>query len=279
MQLFGLALVLSVALWLAGVAGPALLMRMGLYHPNFKGAVVPNSYGILIAIWLLLAILGTAAVVKGVSFGAAPIVLLIGFAVLGAPMTSGGDRRIGGIRGHSTAFWQRGHFTTGLVKMIGGGALAIGVVYWSWPSESVISIIRDAAVIAMMANAFNLLDVRPGRATACGLALGGVGLLVTLFIVKSGSAGTVYLLVLLEAAYFAEYLMDSRAEVMLGDSGSNLLGAMLGWGLIGLAPPTFRWIAFWLLISFHLFTEKWSLSEVIDRQPILRWLDRRIGVR
>ncbi len=279
MPLFELALLLSAALWLAGVVGPTLLLRMGLCRPNFKGIMVPNSYGIVLAIWLLLAIVGTAAVIKGVSFEPAPIVLLIGFTLLGCADDLWGDRRMGGIKGHWTAFWRRKRITTGFVKMIGGAALAIGAVYWSKPSESVIALIRDAATIALMANSFNLLDVRPGRTTACGLALGGVGLLFTLYNLKAGSAETVYLLVLIEAAYFTEYLMDSRAEVMLGDSGSNLLGAMLGWGLIKLAPPPLRWVALSLLVAFHLFTERWSLSEVIERQPILRWLDRRTGAR
>ena len=61
---------------------------------------------------------------------------------------------------------------------------------------------------------------------------------------------------------------------MLGDTGANVLGAGAGLGLVATTGPGTWWVAVVVLAALNLVSERVSFSEVIDRTPPLRWLDR-----
>ncbi len=73
---------------------------------------------------------------------------------------------------------------------------------------------------------------------------------------------------------------DSRGQVMMGDTGSNVLGASLG---LALASPSFSlWVQVvttLALIALHGVTERVSLTALIESKPALKWLDSLTGVR
>jgi UDP-N-acetylmuramyl pentapeptide phosphotransferase/UDP-N-acetylglucosamine-1-phosphate transferase len=75
------------------------------------------------------------------------------------------------------------------------------------------------------------------------------------------------------------YYFDRSAKIMLGDCGSNALGAVFGIELIIESPFWAICIAVILLAAFNLWCEKHSLNELIENTPWLRSLDRKIGVR
>jgi hypothetical protein len=60
---------------------------------------------------------------------------------------------------------------------------------------------------------------------------------------------------------------------MLGDAGSNVLGAMLGLSSVGWLTGRGRWIAIGALASLNILGEARSLGDVIERTPLLRDLD------
>jgi UDP-N-acetylmuramyl pentapeptide phosphotransferase/UDP-N-acetylglucosamine-1-phosphate transferase len=72
---------------------------------------------------------------------------------------------------------------------------------------------------------------------------------------------------------------DARGKAMMGDVGSNLLGAGAGLAAVIELPVWGRIVLFALLAALNLAAERVSLSAVIERSPILRALDRRLGVR
>jgi hypothetical protein len=90
-------------------------------------------------------------------------VFLFGWLALGLldDVLGSGDRR--GFRGHVQALLH-GRLTTGGVKLLGGGLLALATAYavvggwWTWRLPAA------AVLIALSANALNLFDLRPGRA-------------------------------------------------------------------------------------------------------------------
>jgi len=67
---------------------------------------------------------------------------------------------------------------------------------------------------------------------------------------------------------------DLREECMLGDTGANVLGAALGFGLALSLNRTGEWIAVAVLLAMNLASEKVSFTKVIDATPPLRWIDR-----
>jgi Glycosyl transferase family 2 len=145
-----------------------------------------------------------------------------------------------GIAGH-----LRAGRTTGVLKLVGiplAGLLATRRL-------------SGALLVGLAANALNQLDTRPGRALKA-YALAAVPL---------GAP-------LLPAVMLAPY--DLREMAMLGDSGSNALGAMLGLGSVDRFTGRSRWLAIGALAGLNLLGERRSLGELIERSSALGALDR-----
>ena len=66
---------------------------------------------------------------------------------------------------------------------------------------------------------------------------------------------------------------DLREMTMLGDGGSNGLGAMLGLSSVNRFTGRGRWIAIGALAGLTLIGERRSLGELIESTPGLRELD------
>jgi UDP-N-acetylmuramyl pentapeptide phosphotransferase/UDP-N-acetylglucosamine-1-phosphate transferase len=190
----------------------------------------------------------------------------LGFALLGLFDDLVGATEVKGFRGHLGALRQ-GRVTSGLLKLLGG--LALGVL--CAPGD-LGSSIRGGLLIAAMANLANLFDRAPGRVIKVGIigagivgAVGGLGWAIapTMLVVGAG-AGLL--------------LADLREECMLGDTGSNVLGAAVGYGLVVGLSSTGEWVALAVVVAANLMSERVSFTAVIDRTAPLRWLDR-LGCR
>jgi hypothetical protein len=138
--------------------------------------------------------------------------------------------------------------TTGVLKLVGIPAFAL------LRTRSV----SGAVLVGLAANVLNQLDTRPGRALKA-FALGSLLL--------RGSPRRAAAAAVLLAPY------DLREMVMLGDSGSNTLGAVLGFGSVGMLTERQRWSAIAALAGLTLLGERRSLGALIERTPVLRELD------
>jgi UDP-GlcNAc:undecaprenyl-phosphate GlcNAc-1-phosphate transferase len=266
----GLAGLLCAVLLQAAL--PGLLLRAGLARSNFRGQTVPLAYGLL-AVLSGLVMLGAASM-AGAS-GTAPVAAaLTAYGALGLLDDALGHTGPKGLRGHLRALVLERRVTTGLVKLAGGlvAGQVIGhaAIHQPWPMGAV-----DGLILALGANAVNLLDLRPGRACAVWLALFGM-LYVTRVIGGTAQLGAAWLAG--PAAVMA--IRDSRGQAMMGDTGSNSLGAMLAvlW-LAGAPSAGARMAALLCLLAFHVAAERWSLSAAIERHPLLRRIDALTGVR
>lgn len=176
-----------------------------------------------------------------------------------------------GLRGHLRAL-ARGRVTTGVVKVavIGSGALVGGVLLARGRGGGLVATVVDAAgsavVIASWANLLNLLDLRPGRAAKAVvvvclplLAGGGASRLLA-----SGALGTA-------AATLPEDLME---RTMLGDTGANALGALVGTALAAHPCHLLRVVAAGTATALVLASERVSFTQVIESTPLLDALDR-----
>jgi hypothetical protein len=189
-----------------------------------------------------------------------------------------GETRIKGLRGHLRAL-TRGEVTTGIAKilLIGAGALAGAAVAASAPAHKSgtrrseapwragAEIGLDAAVIALAAHVFNLLDLRPGR------ALKAVAPPAAALAAARGPAAPVAAAAL--GAAVAAAPADLAERTMLGDCGAAGLGAALG--VAGArhlsANAKVGVVAF--LLAVTAASERVSFSEVIARHPALARLD------
>jgi UDP-GlcNAc:undecaprenyl-phosphate/decaprenyl-phosphate GlcNAc-1-phosphate transferase len=168
-----------------------------------------------------------------------------------------GDRR--GFRGHLGAL-AAGEVTTGAVKIAGIGAtgLAAAAAVGGPPADVII----NAGLIAGAANVLNLFDLRPGRAIKVALA-GGVLAGPGAAPAAAGPAG----------AALALLPEDLGERAMLGDTGANALGAMLGVAAAAGLPRPARAALLAGLVGLTAASEVVSFTAVIERTPALRWLD------
>jgi glycosyl transferase family 2 len=115
--------------------------------------------------------------------------------------------------------------------------------------------LSDGLLVALAANLLNQLDTRPGRALKAYLALAPL--------VRAP---------LLPAVLVAPY--DLREMTMLGDAGSNALGALLGLHSVDRLTGRGRKLAITALAGLNLLGETRSLGALIERTPVLSQLDR-----
>lgn len=144
----------------------------------------------------------------------------------------------------------RARRTTGVLKLVAIPAIGLAAT----------GSLSGALLVGLSANAVNQLDTKPGRAIKAFL-------LAALPLRGATARGYTGIAVLL-----APY--DLRERAMLGDAGSNALGAVLGLGSVTRLRGRARWAAIAALAGLNLLGERRSLGELIERTPGLRELDR-----
>jgi UDP-N-acetylmuramyl pentapeptide phosphotransferase/UDP-N-acetylglucosamine-1-phosphate transferase len=270
-----------VLAWIVGFLAVRFLMRTGrelwcapaLARENFRGRTVFTAAGLVLVMAVLIVEAGRSglgAIGLGDAPGlnaARPLVLFaaFGFGLLGfIDDALGGEDR--GFRGHLVAL-AHGRLTSGMVKLLGGAAIALvlasapGFVTWQ-------RLFADAVLIALAANLANLLDRRPGRVIKCSLLA-----YIPLAIVAGAGPVAVAVAPLMGAA-IGVLPEDLGERTMLGDTGANVLGGVLGLVVVLECSRTARNVIFVLLIALNLASEFVSFSRVIERVPPLRWFDR-----
>jgi hypothetical protein len=149
----------------------------------------------------------------------------------------GGEER--GFRAH-----LRRRRTTGVLKLVGIPLVGL------WRTRT----LSGALLVALSANFLNQLDTKPGRCLKAYLAAAGV--------LGAGRSLAVLL-----------FPYDLRERVMLGDAGSNALGAVLGLKSVERFHGRGRLAAIGTLAGLTVLGERRSLGDLIERTPILRELD------
>lgn len=259
-----------------------MLAAAGAVRPNYAGRQVPVAGGLVFVLAAvaaqtlqaflssLLSEFGLAGLLSTTAF------TLTGFAFLGLLDDLFGSRETGGFRGHFRVLFQQGRLTSGTLKALGGGVVAAwpalaaaGNAAAGGPGRWIMEGTANLLVVALTANAVNLLDLRPGRAFKGFLLFWAAGILVAWGGHPVWAVGAP----LVGAACVVGW-HDLRAEVMMGDTGANCLGAYAGLGIAWSWGFTAKlwWVA--ALVLFHLYTERVSLTATIERVPFLQWLDR-----
>lgn len=246
-----------------------------LRRPNFRGDMIPAVAGLAFLLGGVF-IYAYEWLMQGVWVGSAAAYLLavFGFGTLGLADDLLGDRSVGGLRGHFRAL-SRGRLTTGAAKALGGGVISVVIGYLvAYPVWWQMGL--AALLVALSANALNLTDTRPGR---CLFAffVGALVLVGTLAWLHALAVG--FLLYVAVAFAVILFPLDSLGRMMLGDVGANAFGAVLGVAGALIFSPLWQGVVVAFLLAFHVWTEKHSLSEAIERSPLLRRLDAKIGVR
>jgi hypothetical protein len=172
-----------------------------------------------------------------VAAGRSPAVVVAAAAGVADDLWSGPER---GFRAH-----LRARRTTGVLKLVAiplAGLVATRKV-------------SGALLVGLAANFLNQLDTRPGRALKA-------------YLVGALAVDAPFGIAVLLAPY------DLRERTMLGDGGSNALGALLGLSSVNRFGGRARWLAIGALAGLTALGERRSLGQLIERTPGLAELDR-----
>ena len=261
----------GTAVWLAlrPVYGQPLLVRT-----NYRGKAVPTAAGVVLPVTVVVveaarAALSVAGVGGSLSAERAQLMVLLtalGFGVLGLVDDLLGEGEARGFGGHLRAA-ARGRLTTGALKLAGGAAVAV-VVVAPIEGDRFTRLVVDAALVALCANLGNLFDRAPGRTTK----IATLALLV--LVLAGGDHVAMTSVAVVVGAALALLAGELREQLMLGDVGANVLGGVLGVGVVMVASPATRALVLVAVAGLNIASELVSFSAVIERVPLLRTIDQ-----
>jgi UDP-GlcNAc:undecaprenyl-phosphate GlcNAc-1-phosphate transferase len=271
------ALPFALASIAAVVLAPVVLRALiegGHVRANYRGRSLAFPLGVL-SVAGALAALVPVALMQRLKWAevlypqtTAVAVYVLGVAFVGlVDDTLGGDPRGDeprGWRGHGRAVLDM-RFSTGALKAAGSLGLALyatgelGFSTGRW--------LLASAVLVLATNAFNLLDLRPGRATKAFVLLGAGLALGTM------SVRTLWTVGLFAGPALVAGVYDLRERAMLGDTGANLLGALAGLWLVLALSEIGQLVALAVLGAITVYGELRSITTLVERVPLLRQLD------
>lgn len=266
-----MAVLVAIAVVPAGYRG---LIGSGHVRTNFRDRKLAFPLGAVLATTALVSLAPLAVLdERGGLDLLAPglrqwIVYLVGIAFLGLlddslGMGSSPDTPRGW-RGHASAV-LRGELSTGAVKAIGALALAAYVV--TGTGNEWLGYIADIALLILVTNVFNLLDLRGGRVEKAMI------LLVAAFCLVGWTLAPVELLGVFIGPFLVGIRLTLGERAMLGDTGSNLAGAIAGIVLLTELGQTGRLVTLGIVLAITVYGEFRSISTTIDRFPPLRFID------
>lgn len=237
-----------------------LLHAAGALKNNWQGKAIPTTAGLVFPL-----VISVAWLPFGLAAGARDMMVYL-FALFAITFLGLMDDLLGntaqkGLRGHFLLLFREKRLSTGVVKALGTGIVALWVVLYFQRATPFL----DWLILVLAVNFINLLDLRPGRALKGTILLFFPALLLPIddYRLLAATAGLI--------CAYARY--DMHGLVMLGDSGANTLG-MIG-GLVLLQAPFFiKGFCLMFLVILHLIAESYSFSKIIERYAWLNMIDR-----
>jgi hypothetical protein len=269
----GLAVSFAVALAIVP-AGVRALREAGLVRENYRGRKLAFPLGAVLVAASLVALAPLAVLDDRADLDLLDPELRRWFAyAIGVAFLGLFDDAIGrgsspltarGWRGHAGAV-LRGELSSGAIKAI--GALALAAYATSGLGRESLDYLADLALLLLATNMLNLLDLRPGRAEKALLLL-GAGLCLAYW-----TLAPLELLGLFVGPVLVGIWFTLREEAMLGDTGSNLIGALAGIWMLETLSDEGRLVALGVLIVLTIYGEFRSISAAIEKVPPLKALD------
>ncbi len=247
-----------------------IVKKADLYRLNFKGNRIPVGFGFIVAIIAVPLYILVSYLFGFPKISILFLLVILAFGILGLIDDIYGSRNTGGFRGHLSKL-LKGKVTTGAVKAIGGGIISLILGYLL--AGNIYAGILNGLLIALSANTLNLFDLRPGRS----LFIFWLGLLMLLLISPTKLMAALLIPVIIPVVWLTYF--DRNASIMIGDAGSNTIGAVLGMSYSFVLDEVWKIVLIILLALIHVYSEKNSITKLIEHNKILNRIDQLLGKR
>lgn len=246
-----------------------------MHRMNYMGFEVLTAGGVMIVsstfvtlggLLLLLSEYGADALVlkEGVLLGAG----MLAMAFWGWQDDRSPDKEAKGFRGHFGTLLREKRMTSGLWKAWGGASTAILISltltrsFWPW--------LLSVGLLSISPNVLNLFDLRPARAIKVFWLLLVSGTVIG-FCSGQATAGEFLWLIPVFISTLLLFRHDAGGRIMLGDTGSNALGYVVGYLFVIATPLEAQAVILLAFVCLHILAEFVSFSQLIQR---FAWLDR-----
>lgn len=262
-----ISLFLVISLLSASLIFPPVfaLLKKSFLRQNYQGKTIPSGLGLLLMInsLMILPFMLLFLLVEP------PMILIKGFmlgviAFVGTVDDFMGDSSSRGFKGHVKVLIKEKRFTSGGLKAAVG--LLAGFMLGVFTGNHFIEVGINALVFAFSVNTFNLMDVRPGRSIK-------LYILFSFMILLWGRDQVVLLITPILGAVLRILPLDLKEEGMLGDIGSNILGASAGFFLVVLFDYPVKIILLGFLLLIQWVGDHISFTRLIEKYSTLRYID------
>ncbi len=244
-----------------------MLENSGMIRENYRGDMIPVGLGLVFIPTLVInsiILIYSNIVPEKIIMIYMLLFASIAMSFVGIIDDSLGNRGVTGLIGHFKALFK-GSLTTGAFKALLGGF--VGLTLAVTLSKSIPNIIVATLVVALSTNMMNLFDLRPGRAIKAYVILA-----IIIFLASAKFNREVMMLIV--PAVLAYFYFDLRALTMMGDAGSNVLGVSIGVFIVSSFDLPVQLVSLVLLVAIHVLTEKFSLTEIIENNKFLDYVDK-----
>ncbi|MCY9664801.1 hypothetical protein M5X11_07500 [Paenibacillus alginolyticus] len=264
----------------------------GQVGPNYLGHTIPRGMGVVL--WLLLWLqelvlqgairiessgltseflslkeLSSLEVNNRVFIFAATLIFLLGW-------TDDliGSKAVKGLKGHFRYWMDSKTLSMGAVKALGTLSISAWLVFTIRNDQTPIwQMGVELILLILMTNTLNLLDVRPGRSLKAFLGSSCAVLLLGLYFLDLKTS-VFFPMIPVFMGGLLLYSLDIRGFGMLGDAGANLLGFTLGYEIILILPWEAQVVIVAVIGFLHGQAEVSSITQMIEKNRILHWIDR-----
>ncbi|MEC9488021.1 MAG: hypothetical protein UMV23_00825 [Halanaerobium sp.] len=243
------------------------LLKQAVQVNNYRGRQVISLFGLPLAVSLVVTYIFSPlwGVPPAGAVALVQVVIFLGLTGLIDDYFGKGTDPVQarGFAGHLGELLQNGRVTSGLLKL-----LLISLLGFYLALQQAVSFqdfLSSLLLVPLAANTVNLFDLRPLRAIKA-FALFSLPL--------AGGLEVFWQAYLPIPAVLLPYIpIEAREEGMLGDTGANLLGGLLGYFYLSLASWPVKASLSLLLLLINLSAERISFSCLICENPLLNYLD------
>lgn len=231
---------------------------------NYRGEKIPNCFGLLFIFVQIINLSLLYLYLRDNNYIIYYIFSITFMGMVGLLDDLTGEKKIKGLKGHIVSF-LKGKPTTGGIKAGTGFliALFISVIL----SNTLLEIIVNIMLIGLFTNLINLFDLRPGRSTKVFI-LASILLLVTSRIDEYN-----FILYSFYGILLIYFPLDLKAKVMMGDTGSNVMGITLGIYCAFTHNLSVKLIYLLFLLIIHVIAERYSFTKIIENNKLLKFID------
>ncbi|EYE87442.1 hypothetical protein Q428_13290 [Fervidicella metallireducens AeB] len=180
-----------------------------------------------------------------------------------------GKKEVKGLKNNFKLLLKR-NFSTGIIKAFGIIIIA-SYIYFIFKEEYWL---LKGLIVALFSNLFNVFDLRPGRCLKLYFVF-------VLFLSYKSFQWNHNVYVVSIGILMVYYYFDAFGYCMLGDSGSNLLGFIIGMIIVEVFSLEFIKLLFILfaLLLLEVYFDRYSYTKLIQRFNMLNFVDRILTER